>query len=143
MLFLRIALGVFILLEVSNVITLYLKPDSTIANGIGVFKAFEKSKKYTEVHKLVKYLVYWVAGTKLIFLSLLTVILIYGTDKLQLIATMVLVLSISSFYWKLFPLARQMDKSGNMSPNGYSKVLGIMIGVFIGVFIIAIGINFQ
>ena len=34
----------FLILETANVITLYFSPDSTIANGVGVFKAWEKSK---------------------------------------------------------------------------------------------------
>jgi len=65
----------FLLMEASNVLTLYFFPGSKIANGVGVFKAWEKSKQDPEVHDLVRYLVNWVAGTKLIFILLLIVIL--------------------------------------------------------------------
>jgi hypothetical protein len=96
-------------------------------NGIGVFKAWEKSKEDSEVHDLVKYLVFWVAGTKVIFLSLIVVILILGDPLIQYVSVLVLVMSISTFYFKLFPIARKMDIENQLDPKGYSRVLGIMI----------------
>ena len=65
----------FLLLELSNVLILYFFPDSKLANGMGTFKAWDKSKVDTQVHDLVLYLVNWVAGTKLIFIGLLALIL--------------------------------------------------------------------
>ena len=62
---------VFLVMEVLNVLTLYFSPGSKTANSAGIFKAWEKSKNDPEVHDMVKYLVYWVAGTKVIFISLL------------------------------------------------------------------------
>ncbi len=56
----------FLILEMTNVLTLYFFPGSKYANAIGVFKAWEKSKADPEIHDFVKYLVNWVAGTKLI-----------------------------------------------------------------------------
>ena len=47
----------FVIMESANVISLYFLPGSKFANGIGVFKAWEKSKQDPEVHELVKYLV--------------------------------------------------------------------------------------
>jgi len=135
-------MSVFIFLEILNVIILYFKPGFNQGNGMGVFNAWEKSKKDKEVHELVKYLVYWVAGTKLIFILLLVVIIVKGTWTTQLYAVGALILSILTFFWKLFPIVRGMDKRGQITPKGYSKVLGIMIGGFIvgflTVFIIAI-----
>ena len=80
-----IVIAVFMLLEFSNVLALYFRKDSKMANSVGVFKAWEKSKSDPEMHDFVKYLVNWIAGTKLIFLSLLTVILLFGTPLVQLL----------------------------------------------------------
>jgi hypothetical protein len=66
----------FIVLESTNVVALYFFPGAKYANSVGVFRAWERSKQDPEVHDLVKHLVNWVAGTKLIFLALLVVILL-------------------------------------------------------------------
>ena len=107
-------------------------------NGMGVFNAWEKSKKDNEIHELMRYLVFWVAGTKLIFIALIIVIIIFGDWRTQLFATVALVLSILSFYWKLFPIIKKMDAKDQIDPKGYSKTLGIMIGAFVLVFLAAI-----
>ena len=60
----------FILLELLNILMLYFIPGSKKANAVGVFTAWEKSKQYPEIHDFVKYLVYWIAGSKLIFILL-------------------------------------------------------------------------
>ena len=64
-----IVIVIFIFLELANVLMLYFAPGSKYANAVGVFSAWEKSKQYPEIHDFVKYLVYWVAGAKLIFLT--------------------------------------------------------------------------
>ena len=61
-----IALMLFGVLELSNVLVLYLAPGSKRGNSVGFFDAYEKSKSDPEIHALVTYLVNWVAGTKLI-----------------------------------------------------------------------------
>jgi hypothetical protein len=132
----------FIVLEVMNILTLYFKPDSKIGNGIGVFNAWEKSKEIPEVHELIKYLTFWVAGSKLIFIGLLLVIILTGSPITQLFSVVILILSILSFYWRLYPMIKSMDKKGDISPKGYSKTLGIMITSFISVFILALLIHF-
>jgi len=71
----------FLVLEAANVVALYFFPGSKYANGVGVFKAWEKSKSDPEIHNFVKYLVNWVAGTKLIFILLLIVILYMGDEQ--------------------------------------------------------------
>ena len=134
----QIVVSGFILLELSNVLALYFAPGSKYANAVGVFSAWEKSKQYPEIHDLVKYLAYWVAGTKLIFLLLLTVIIIFADAETQRISVMALVVAILSFYWRLFPLIRKMDQSGQIEPKNYSIVLGVMIFVFVIIFLIAV-----
>ena len=129
---------VFICLEIMNVATLYFIPGSKKGNGIGVFNAWEKSKADEEVHQFIKYLIFWVAGTKLIFISLIIVIIILGSFKIQLAAAVVLVFSIATFFWRLFPIIRSMDLKKQISPQGYSKTLGVMIAVFMSMFICAI-----
>lgn len=124
----------FLVLELTNVLTLYFFPGSKRANGIGVFDAWEKSKQDPVVHDLVKYLVNWVAGTKLIFIMLLIVILVVGDERILRFTVIALILSIASFFWRLFPLARKMDKEDHVTPSGYSIALGIMIGAFIVIF---------
>ena len=76
-------LGGFIILECTNVVALYLFPGSRYANAIGIFNAWEKSKQDPEIHRFVRYLVNWVAGSKLIFILLLVVI-IHTADQVSL-----------------------------------------------------------
>ena len=134
----QIVMLVFILLEFSNVLTLYFVPGSKKANGIGVFNAWEKSKQDPEVHDFVKYLVNWIAGTKLIFIALLIVIIFFAEPAMQRISLVALMVAVTSFYWRLFPLIRKMDGNGQIEPKNYSLVLGVMIAVFIAVFLIAV-----
>jgi len=128
----------FLILEAANVATLYFSPGSKYANGVGVFKAWEKSKSDPDVHNLVNYLVNWVAGTKLIFILLLIAILYVADEQTLLFSGIALVISITSFFWRLFPSIRKMDREDQINPKNYSTVLGWMIAVFILVFLIAL-----
>jgi len=128
----------FLIMEASNVAALYFFPDSKYANAVGIFKAWEKSKADPEIHDLVKYLVNWVAGTKLIFIFLLIIILAVADDRTLVFAGISLVISIASFFWRLFPLIRKMDRNGQIDPKNYSAVLGWMIAVFILIFLAAV-----
>lgn len=131
----------FLILEATNVVALYFFPDSKLANSVGVFKAWEKSKQDPEIHSFVKYLVNWVAGTKLIFILLLIVIVYAANEQTLLLAGVALVISISSFFWRLFPLIRRMDRDSQIDPKSYSAVLGWMILAFVLVFLAAILIS--
>jgi hypothetical protein len=131
----------FLILEATNVATLYFYPGSKYANGVGVFKAWEKSKRDPEIHNFVKYLVNWVAGTKLIFILLLIVILFTADDQTLTFTGIALVVSIASFFWRLFPLIRKMDRDNQIDPKNYSAVLGWMILAFILVFLMAIFVS--
>lgn len=131
---LSVAIVMFIILELLNVAILYFKQDLKYGNGVGVFNAYESSKKYPEIHEFIRYLVYWVAGTKLIFIMLLLVILFTGGPTTKLWTCIALVISISTFFFRLFPIITSMDKRGEIIPKGYSKGLGMIIGAFILVF---------
>lgn len=122
-----IVIAGFLLMEVANVVALYLFPDSKLANSVGVFNAWEKSKVDPEIHNFVKYLVNWVAGTKLIFILLLAAILITADEQILLLTGIALILSIAVFFWRLFPMMRRMDRDDQISPKNYSSVLGWMI----------------
>jgi len=135
---LSIAIVIFLLLESVNVITLYFWPGSRLANGVGVFNAWEKSKSDPELHQFVRYLVFWVAGSKLIFIALLLVILLTTGESTKMLTMVVMIASILSFFWRLFPIIRSLDKAGQVTPTGYSKTLGIMIGGFIMIFVVAL-----
>jgi len=132
----EIIIVVFIFLELSNVVMLYFAPGSKKANAIGVFDSWEKSKQYPEIHEFIKYLVNWIAGSKLIFIFLLVGILIIGETEIQRVSLIALVVATLSFYWRLFPLIRKMDKRGEISPKNYSVILRIMIFIFIIAFLI-------
>ena len=139
--YLDIIIAIFIIIESANVLALYFAPGSKMFNAVGIFKAWELSKEQSDIQDFVKYLVYWVAGSKLIFICLLIVILIFGNDLTKLISILALIISIASFYWKLFPLIRKMDKADQIDPKNYSKVLGVMITFFIVVFLTAFVIS--
>lgn len=128
----------FVLLETANVVALYFFPDSKMANSMGVFKAWEKSKADPDVHDMVRYLVNWVAGTKLIFILLLTVLLARADVESLTLAGVALVLSISTFFWRLFPLIKKMDRNDQISPKNYSNMLGWMILGMIVIFLAAL-----
>ncbi|MBN2556722.1 MAG: hypothetical protein JXA97_12350 [Anaerolineales bacterium] len=138
---LSIAIIFFLVMETLNIGILYFYPNSRMGNGVGVFKAYDESKRQPEVHALVSYLVNWVAGTKLIFVALLIVILATGDSTTKLLVVAALILSILSFYWRLFPAIREMDAHGWVIPAGYSRTLGIMIACFVGGFALALVIH--
>jgi hypothetical protein len=132
MTFLKIVIGVFVLLEVGNVVILYFMPDSKLANAMGYFKAWEQSKSDPQVHEMAKYLVNWVAGTKMIFILLLIIFLIRGDAQTLPIVGAAMVLSISSFFWRLFPSIKAMDEKDQIEPKGYSRtLLGMIIGMVV------------
>jgi hypothetical protein len=105
---------------------------------VGVFKAWEQSKAYPEIHDLVRYLTYWVAGTKLIFIALLAVIMLTASENTQRIAALVMIPCIATFYWRLFPLSRKMGQAGQFVTGNYDKVLSRMILAMLIAFSVAV-----
>ena len=128
----------FLIIESANVIALYFFPASKYANAVGIFNAWEKSKSDPEIHNFVKYLVNWVAGAKLIFITLLIVILYTANDQALTLTGIALVISIATFFWRLFPLVRKMDRAGQITPKNYSSALGWMISAFILIFLVGV-----
>jgi hypothetical protein len=135
---LTVAIIAFVVLETLNIVILYARPGSRLGNGLGVFNAYEKSKADPETHELVRYLVNWVAGTKLIFVALLLVILVTGSQTTKTWAVVALIVSILSFFWRLFPAIVRLDRANQITPKGYSRTLGIMIACFVGGFAAAL-----
>ena len=133
-----IVLMLFAVLELSNVLVLYLAPGSKRGNSVGFFNAYEKSKTDSEIHALVTYLINWVAGTKLIFIVLLIGIIITGNASTKVFSTIALIFSIMTFFSRLYPGIKRMDEEGQITPQGYSRTLAIMIAAFLVVFCIAL-----
>jgi len=133
----RVMILIFVLLESANVVTLYFRPGSTLANGIGVFRAWDRAKADPEMHRFARYMVNWVAGTKLIFLLLLVVILLVGDELILRLTSAVLALTIASFFWRMFPLVRQMGRTGEITPDSYDRTLGTMIAAMVVAFALA------
>jgi hypothetical protein len=138
MVILPIVLGAFALIEVLNVILLYKLPGSTMGNAVGVFRAYEKTRDDPEIRAFVDYLINWVAGTKLIFIALIIGIILTGPPETQVFSAGALILTISSFYFGLYPVLRSMDSRNELQPHGYSRTLARMIGGFILVFAVAL-----
>ena len=135
---LSVVIIIFVVLEMSNVFMLYFIPSTKRGNGLGVFNAYEKSKDHPEIHALIKYLINWIAGTKLIFIALLIVILCTGNNTTKIYCAAALVLSILTFFWRLYPAIKKMDNADQITPKGYSNTLAIMIISFIAMFMLAL-----
>ena len=134
---LSIAILVFIIMESANVAILYFWPGSQLGNGVGVFNAFHNSE--SEEQKLfTSYLVNWVAGVKLIFIFLLAVILVIGTEQVKMWAVVAMILSIATYFWRLHPMIKKLDAMGCITPKGYSNALGWMITGFMLMFTAAL-----
>lgn len=134
---LSIAILIFIVMESANVAILYFWPGSRLGNGVGVFNAFHNSEN-EEQHLFASYLVNWVAGVKLIFIFLLAVILVTGTETVRIGAVVAMILSIATYFWRLHPTIQKLDAMGCITPKGYSKALGWMIAGFMIMFTLAL-----
>ena len=126
------AIIAFAVVETLNIGMLYFRPGSRLGNGMGVFNAYQKAEADPETGEVVRYLVNWVAGTKLIFVALLVVILVTGSQVTKAFAVVALVLSILTFFWRMYPAIARLDRDHQITPRGYSRTLGIMIGCFVG-----------
>ena len=135
---LSVVLVAFGTLELLNVLTLYLAPGSRRGNALGVFLAYERSKGDPQVHALVRYLIDWVAGTKLIFIVLLIGIVLTGSPTTKVFTAIALIFSILTFYTRLYPAITKMDQEGQIVPRGYSRTLAGMIAAFVIVFGVAV-----
>ncbi len=128
---LQVGISVFVFIEVLNVLMLYFKPESKMGNGVGVFNDYLELKDDVKSSDFVGYLINWVAGAKLIFIMIGIVVVIFGNYNTQLFTVIALIISILSFYWRLFPTIRKLDKLNRISPKGYYKTLNYMILSFV------------
>lgn len=131
---LNISIIIFVIMESANVLILYFAPDSRLGNGVAVFNPWFNLKKDKANELFSQYMVNWVAGTKLIFIALLLVILFTGTETTKFFAVIVMILSIASYYFRLHSIIKKMDSMGEITPKGYSKVLFWMITTFMFMF---------
>lgn len=137
MFILNIAIGVFVIIESANILILYFAPDSKLGNGVAVFNPWFKAKKNASDELFARYLTNWVAGTKLIFVILLLVILVVGNETTKLLGVFSMILSIATYYFRLHPIIKKLDEMGEITPKGYSKTLFYMITGFMLMFNIA------
>lgn len=131
---LDIAIIIFCIMELGNVLILYFKPDSKLGNGVAVFDAWKDVKENKNLDLFVHYMAYWVAGVKLIFIFLLLVVLLTGNETTKILAVVAMIISIATYFWKLHPIIKKLDSLNKISPKGYSKTLGLMISGFLLMF---------
>ncbi len=132
---LDIIIVLFIAMESANVLILYFFPSFKYGNGVSVFKGWEESKQDEAMHLFIKYMKNWVAGTKVIFIVLLILVLIFADDNLKVLSAMMMILSICTYYVGLHPIIRKLDKLGKLQQKGYSGQLFFMITGFILAFL--------
>ncbi len=146
MTFLIIVMIGFLLLEISNAFVLFFIPDSKQVHGMGMFPAWEKSKSDPDIHNLMRYLTIWVAGSKLIIIALLIVILAQGNKQLVTIAGFTMVVSMLPFYFGLFPTMKKIDDNDQVDPKGFSMRLGftitaLILALLIGSILVIFGVG--
>lgn len=133
MLFLKIFMGIFCITESLNILELYFEPDRDVFHGVSFFTGWEKSKENEECNLLLQYFVNWVAGVKLIVVMVLGVLIFMASDRVLITVGIVLVIAIASFYWKMFPLLKEMTAKGYVIPKNRGEQLTLMLtGLEIG-----------
>ncbi len=142
MILLNVAITIFVIMETANIIVLYFAPDSKIGNGVAVFNPWFQAKKDESGELFAKYMVNWVAGSKLIFIVLLLVILFTAGETTKFFAVIAMILSISTYYFRLNSIIKRLDELGEITPKGYSKTLFYIITGFLLMFTAAIVIYF-
>lgn len=135
---LQIAILIFCIMEFANVCILYFASEFKMGNGVAVFDSWQDAKESESMELFTRYMAYWVAGVKLIFIVLLLVVLFTGTETTQIWAVISMILSIATYFWKLHPIIKKLDEMGKVSPKGYSKTLGRMIAGFLVMFSISL-----
>lgn len=128
---LDIAIYTFVSVELANVIILYLRPGFRHGNSMAVFSAWGRAQNDGKQRLFMAYLARWVANCKVIFIALLLVIALFGTETLKLWAVLATIASISLYYVTLHPLMRKLDDQGEILPVGYSRLLALNIAGFL------------
>ncbi len=124
---LDISIIIFVIMESANVLILFFFQDFKYGNSMNVFDNWHEAKQEESRSLFAKYMVYWVAGTKIIFIILLLVILFTGSELTKIRGVLALILSISTFFWKLNPTMKRLDELDKLTPKGYSKTLKYII----------------
>lgn len=135
------AILIFILMESSNIFILYFCPTFPYGNGVSVFCHWKDSEGDPKTHLFNRYMACWVAGTKLIFIMLLFLIVLFADEWLKIMSGCIMVISIASYFFKLHPIMRELDEMGQITPKGYSKTLDAMIIGFMLMFSAAVVIQ--
>lgn len=135
---LNIAIAIFIVMELANVLIMYFKPDFKYGNSMTVFNEWHKSKADSNSSLFARYMVNWVANCKLIFIAILAVVLFVGDLRMKLYSVVAAVLSIGLYFITLHPIIRKLDANGEITPKGYSRTLGFMIAGFMVMFAVAL-----
>ncbi len=131
---LDIAIIIFILAESANVAILYFAPDSRLGNGVAVFNPWFSTKEDKSSALFSKYMANWVAGSKLIFIVLLIVILVVGNEATKVFSVIGIIFSVCTYFFCLHPIVKKLDALGELTPVGYSKALLAMIIGFVSMF---------
>lgn len=137
---LSVAIVIFCIMETGNVLILYFKPDKRLGNGVAIFDSWHDAKEDLPMELFAHYMAYWVAGVKVIFIFLLLVVLFTGEELTKAWAILAMIISIASYFWKLHPIIKKLDAMGKITPQGYSKKLGMMISGFLIMFTSALAI---
>jgi hypothetical protein len=132
----QVTLLVIAVVEVLSVLELYFMQDRCIFNGVAMFKVCVLARKNPDLFGLVRYLVNWVAGIKLIVIGLIVVIVFTAPANTILYVAISMIFTIASFFWRMFPMSRQFDEAGQIEPKGRSKMLGMMV-LSLEVFLVA------
>lgn len=135
---LDLSIIIFIIMELANVCILYFTPDSRRGNGVAIFNHWENSKSDEDTHLFASYMTNWVAGSKLIFIMLLLIVLFTANDTTKLYSVIAVIASIATYYWRLHPIVKRLDQKGQITPKGYSKTLGHMIAGILSMFSFAL-----
>jgi hypothetical protein len=139
---LTLAIWIFVVLESLNVIIMYGKPEFKYGNSMAVFQGWADLKTQEPDHLFAKYLVYWVANCKVIFILLLATIALIGDNSIKVIGVVVTMCSIGLYFVTLHPIITQLDRIGKINPPGYSQTLGVIVGSFMVMFTGALVLHF-
>ena len=123
----QISLLVFAIVETLNMLELYFMQNNCVFNGVCLFSGWEKSKQDPEIHGLIRYLLNWLAGIKMIVIGLVLVLVFTAPAQTLMLSAISLVITIGSFYWRLYPMICKADNSGQIKHKGRSRMLGTMV----------------
>ena len=139
---LKAAILIFVVMELSNILVMYFKPNFKYGNSMNTFKQWYKAQEKEPERLFVKYMVNWVANCKLIFLALLVVVVLFGNKIIAVCAVIATIVSIGIYFVSLHPIIKKLDEMGEIQPTGYSKTLALTIGAFMLMFSVALALYF-